>query len=256
MPTIALPTYFQSFFSSPVDSKSQVLHEENNSTTKIVKIAVRMIQSHVKNFFKCIRFTAEWMSMSIKSLKNHASLINLSTFMKTGESALDFSSFTTNIIKMPSTIFAYVKGTAEDAFFVLFNTTMDLLWNTFKVVKALKIHKIVQISTRNLIPFQVLGGTGFAVSSCTKLVTQFKKFDENMQRPVAEDKTQRDKDSWEMFRRVNLIVKNICTLAIATILVIGPFTGFYLSIVPNMLLGTAILATDICAETIRFSFDF
>ncbi len=228
-------------------------HETNKETTPdgICITLAKIIDKSAKNVLRTIRQFFMWISLTFESLKYSKPLINLVKFMKTGEDAFAFKDFIKSSFILLHDIVNITKTGLKDAFWTIKTHTLDVIWNTMKIFKALATHGAYTLSSKYLIPLTGVGGAAFALNSFSRFKSQFFKVDKLLHMPSNTDTELYKKEQADIFGRMFDIAKNIGTCVIGTLVTLGAIYGYVAPGLVYLTLGTTILVTEIAAVAIQ-----
>lgn len=238
-----------------------VPEEEKKCESSVFTVIESIIKENAKNVLRTIRQAFEWLRLTFENLKDSLSIANLITFIKIGESTFAFGDFARSIMKIGHNATSFVKIGVAKTISSFAENTLDLMWNVFKLFKALKnpIFPIFSLASKVFIPLQVVGGGCFALSSANRIYKNVKRGNESINRvnanPARDLKTLQKNDA-TIFARVFETAKNICTIVIGTMLTIGAINGFVAPGLVYLTLGTSILISEIMSSTLQASFRF
>jgi len=232
---------------------------ENERPKTVFSVAENVIKQNAKNVLRTIRQSFQWLSLSFASLKDSLSIGNLIKFTKIGEDTFAFGDFARSIMKISDNITSSIRIGIRNTISSFAENTLDLLWNVFKLFKALKNHQIFTLASKVFIPLQAVGGSAFAIASANRIRKQISKSTEllnEINNNPALDIATRRKNENIILARVYETAKNIWTIAIGTMLTIGAINGFIASSIVYLGLGTLILISEIYSSILQATYDF
>lgn len=212
---------------------------------------VKIIKMNSKNILRSIRQSFEWIRIAFEGLKDSMPIGNLIRFTRLGEQSFAFGDFFQSILKIGHTVIACFKDGIINSISYIRETSLDLVWNTFKICKALKNNQIVNFNAKFINPLMGVGGIAFAINSAFRFNHEREAAVKTMSKPATSDMAKKIKREAKIFCRVIRMAKNICTMAIGIIVSIAAILGFMTPTVISLILGTAILATEIIASIIQ-----
>lgn len=212
--------------SIPLDSSpSHPSPASEKKETSAFLVAEAVIRSNAKNVLRTIRQSFEWIRLTFENLKDSMPIGNLIRFTKIGEDTFAFGDLARSTMKIGHNVKSFVKEGISKTITSFAENTLDLIWNVFKVFKALKnsAFPIFTLASKFFVPLQIIGGGSFALSSANRIFKQVKggsKLLDDMNKHPTDIKTIQKNDAM-VLARILETAKNICTLIIGTMVSIG-----------------------------------
>ncbi len=231
--------------------------KEEECKTSVFTVIESVIRSNSKNVLKAIAQSLDWISRVFENLKDNIGIVNTIKFVKLGDSTFAFGDFGKSIMKMGHSFTLLIKKGFEKSIASLTESALELTWSVFKIFKALNntVFPIYSLASKFFIPLKIAGGGCFALSSANRLYKNTIKADEflnEINANPAKDLKTHEKNEATILARVFVTAKNICTIAIGSMLAIG----FVAPGLVYLTLGTTILISDIVIAALQASFKF
>ncbi|NGX32687.1 MAG: hypothetical protein K1060chlam4_00737 [Candidatus Anoxychlamydiales bacterium] len=241
---------------SPTSTEA-VKKEEKKSESSAFTVIESVIKTNAKNVLRTIRQSFQWISRIFESLKDSLPIKNLITFTKIGEDTFAFGDFARSIMKIGHNVTSFVKTGVLKTITSFAENSLELVWNTFKIFKALKnnVFPIYSLASKFFIPLQTIGGGCFALSSANRIyknTMKGSKLINKINANPAKALKAHEKNEATIIARVLETAKNICTIAIGSMLAIG----FAAPGLVYLTLGTTILISEIVISALGASFGF
>ncbi|NGX27903.1 MAG: hypothetical protein K940chlam1_00075 [Candidatus Anoxychlamydiales bacterium] len=234
--------------------------------------AVNVVKNGQKDFMRSMRFVCEWGRESYKSLKDVKPISNFVTGIKGAEDFLAFGEFFQSTCKVGSSVTNVLKHGVTKTYSSLKASSLEFIWNLFKVMKCLKSYGIYALKGAIFTPFMAVGGVSFAINSADKAFAEIKASNKlqnsNLQEktflqkinPVnfftssetaqKKEKALRDATLTYHFHKT---VKNVGTLAVGAIVTLKALFAFSAPGIVMLTLGTVILVSNTAASIIKES---
>ncbi len=231
------------------DQRSKPIENEFKPSSFLV--AERIIKSNTKNILKATRQSFQWIRLTFETTKNNPHIRNLIRFTKVGEDAFAFRDFSGSIMRISYSVQLIVKKSTSKTISFLVNSTLELLWNTFKFFKVLKNYHIFSLTSKIFVPLQGIGGSSFVLSSANRICKEIQISSKLLNNVENKDLKIRQKIDARLLFSVHSTAKNICALIIGLMVSIGSIHAFVAPSVVYLTLGTIILVSEISQSILR-----
>jgi len=238
----------------PVQNRVETQSNETNEKPKLNMIfdtCAKIIDKSAKNILRTIRQIFMYLSMAFESLKHSKPILNMIKFMHISEGSFAFKDFIKSTFILLHDIVNITKTGIKDTAWTIKTHTFDVIWNTFKVFKALTANGVYTLSAKYLIPLTGVGGAAFALNSFSRFKGQFFKIDKLLHMSPNTDKEVYKQEQADIFGRMNDMAKNIGTCVIGTLVTLGAIYGYVAPGLVYLTLGTLVLVTEVAAVAIQ-----
>ncbi|NGX62668.1 MAG: hypothetical protein KR126chlam6_00066, partial [Candidatus Anoxychlamydiales bacterium] len=154
--------------SIPMPERVEPKSHETNEKPKPEGICItlaKIVDQSAKNILRTIRQFFMYLALTVESLKHSKPILNMIKFMHISEGSFAFKDFIKSSFILLHDIVTITKTGIKDTAWTIKTHTFDVVWNTFKVFKALAANSVYTLSAKYMLPLTGVGGAAFALNS-------------------------------------------------------------------------------------------